>query len=98
MSRITITRHANGEEGLVTGWDRPLATGFVDRYDEEGEAVFTRGPMNGERLDLLGTLRVLQRYCGVGPETLEEVRKLLLEHQHLPYPESNVCVDLSGGT
>ena len=43
MSRIIITRHPNGEEEAVAGWDEPLNSYFFTVFDEQGEAIYDVG-------------------------------------------------------
>lgn len=94
MSRIIIERHKNGEEQLVTGWDNPLQTAFVDLYDADGEIMGTYGPLSGDRVSPGDAVEYLVA-CDVPLLVASKVGTLLYRHRELEYPESNVVVDLT---
>jgi hypothetical protein len=101
MSRIIMSRHPNGEERLVCGWDRPLQTAFIDLYDDEGECMVTRGCMSGERLTPFDVRSAFDAWArqgyglGCTTPTVDKAVVLLREHRTLDYPASNVVLDLS---
>lgn len=101
MSRIVLTRHPNGEEHVVAGWDRPLDTAFVDEYDEHGDALRTRGSMSGEKITPAEATIYAAAYIadsrpdGIFGDRLVQVLHTLREHQTLDYPASNCEVDMS---
>jgi hypothetical protein len=43
MGRVIITRHPNGEEEAVAGWDEPLNSYFFQVFDDEGEVIYDVG-------------------------------------------------------
>jgi hypothetical protein len=92
MSRIILSRHENGEEKLVVGWDRPLDSGFVDEYDDEGECIYTKGPISG---DWVGPsdAAVIVFSKGYTSAVCNRVSGALMKHRELEYPESNVVED-----
>ena len=104
MSRIILSRHADGEPRLIAGWDRPLRSAFVTLYDDEGEVMADRGPMVGERLTSLDAVDAVVAFDGEGlglgidPTAVAMTRllHLLQAHEALEYPSSNVQVDLTG--
>ena len=99
MSRIILTRHPNGEECLVAGWDAPLRLAFLDLTDDEGEPLAEAWPRSAFEV-----VTIIQRWMRADKPTgldatnssrMHRAAVLLREHADLPYPASNVIVDLT---
>jgi hypothetical protein len=88
MSRIICTRHPNGEEQLVVGWDRPINAPFAHIYSDEGEIK--------KSVDF-ASLSVIEIFISqlVHGQLKEMAMELLDEHSKLDYPASNIVVDLT---
>lgn len=103
MSRIIVTRHENGQERLVTGFDRALQRPFLDLYDDEGDCMISRGmEPDVAPLDLHEITEMIGRWEDRGYGTgvvaaaqLDHLDELLEQHSRLEYPASNVVVDLT---
>ena len=104
MSRIILSRHLDGEPRLIAGWDRPMRSAFVDLYDDEGEVMVTRGPMEGERLSPQDAVQAAVDLQGEGHDLGLDITAglpstvllgLLIDHSELEFPESNRVVDLT---
>jgi hypothetical protein len=99
MSRIILSRHDNGEEHVIVGFDRPLQHFFWSEYDRMGEST------DESYLDHGLTPRTPDEFARStgGNLTVDEAvaRKIethnlmtvLERHMGLEYPDSNVTVD-----
>ena len=58
MSRIIITRHDNGQEEAVAGWDEALNSYFLTVFDQEGEAIYDVGANRPNELMSIPSLRL----------------------------------------
>lgn len=58
MSRVIITRHPNGEEEAVAGWDEPLNSYFFQIFDEDGEITYDVGANRPNELMSIPSLRL----------------------------------------
>lgn len=58
MSRIILTRHPNGQEQAVAGWDEPLYSYFFQVFDENGEAIYDVGCKRRAEIMSIPQLRI----------------------------------------
>lgn len=58
MGRVIITRHPNGEEEAVAGWDEPLNSYFFQVFDQDGEAIYDVGANRPNELMSIPSLRL----------------------------------------
>ena len=58
MSRVIITRHPNGEEEAVAGWDEPLNSYFFTVFDDQGEAIYDVGANRPNDVMSISSLRL----------------------------------------
>ena len=58
MSRIIITRHDNGEEEIVAGWDERLNSYFLTVFNQDGEATYDVGANRPNELMSIPSLRL----------------------------------------
>jgi hypothetical protein len=94
VSRVIVTRYPDGEEHIVVGYDRPLGTFFAHEYDEDGDpkrAVYGVPEPVTTPIEL--ALRLGREDWPMLP--WDRLTPLLMHHQTLDYPESNVVVDLT---
>lgn len=96
MSRVILSRHPNGAERVVVGYDRPMATYFAHEYDAEEECV--RAAEAGYRAGGIPTPPLLVDEAGgagIEIDLTPDLAEVLEAHRALDYPASNVVVDLS---
>ena len=58
MGRVIITRHTNGQEEAVAGWDEALNSYFFQIFDEEGETTYDVGANRPNELMSIPSLRL----------------------------------------